>query len=154
MHYTQALPFYVLKYRLSYFFNRCGNITSSRSLCAKCFAYRHKLLVIVGAITLIAIVGLAFYTSIPKETLVAQESLTLAANQSATDKFTYSGSTVNQSMATGCNVPASLKINVQSISSSGAVQIYINDKLYATGTVLNTGEAMLSSGCGCSTVCV
>lgn len=118
------------------------------------FAKRHKLLVIVGTVVLIAIIGIAFYATSPKETLVAQNNLTLAANQSATDTFTYSGSTVNQSMTTGCNVPASLKINVQSITSSGDVQIYINDKLYATGTISDTGEAMLTSGCGCSTVCV
>jgi len=118
------------------------------------FAKRHKLLVIVGTIVLIVIIGIVFYTSSPKETLVAQNNLTLAANQSTTDTFTYSGSTVNQSMTTGCNVPASLKINVQSLASAGTIKVYINDKLYAEGTISNTGDAMLSSGCGCSTVCV
>jgi len=114
----------------------------------------HKLLMIVGTIVLVVIISLALYTSSPKETLVAQNNLTLAPNQSATDTFTYSGSTVNQSMTTGCSVPASLKIHVQSLTSSGTVEIYINDKLYATGTISDIGEAMLSSGCGCSTVCV
>jgi len=118
------------------------------------FIQRHRLLVIVGTVVLIVIIGLAFYTSTPKETLVAESNLTLAADQSATDTFTYSGSAVNQSMTTGCSVPASLRIDVQSLTSSGTIEVYINDELYATGTISNTGEAMLSSGCGCSTTCV
>lgn len=32
--------------------------------------------------------------------------------------------------------------------------MYINDKSYATGSATDTGEIMLSSGCGCSTVCI
>lgn len=118
------------------------------------FAKRHKLLVIVGTIVIVAAIWLGIFMSSPKETLVAQDNLTIAAGQSATDNFTYSGSTVNQSMTTGCSVPASLKIDVQSLAASGAIEVYINDNLYAEGNISGTGEAMLSSGCGCSTTCV
>lgn len=115
---------------------------------------RHRLLVIVGAIVLFALIWFVFYRPEPSETLVAQNNLTLAASQSTADRFTYSGSIVNQSMTAGCKVPASLKINVQSLTTEGAIKVFINDKLYAEGTISGTGEAVLSSGCGCSTLCV
>lgn len=101
-----------------------------------------------------AILVVVLYRPNGGETLVATEILTVPANSDVTDSFSYAGSAVNQSMATGCNIPASMKIIAESITSTGDVSIYINDQLYATGTISDTGEVMLTSGCGCSTVCI
>ena len=114
---------------------------------------RHKLLFAVGLIVIVALVAILIYSQSAGEKLVAGGTLHISAN-SATDSFIYSGATVNQSMTLGCNVPASMKILCQSLANSGTITVYINDESYATGTVAGTGEVLLSSGCGCSTVCI
>ncbi len=47
-----------------------------------------------------------------------------------------------------------MKIICQSLVNEGTITVYINDESYATGTVADKGDVMLSSGCGCSTVCI
>jgi len=115
---------------------------------------RHKLLIIVGILVIAAVLVAVLYRPSGGETLVASKTLTVPVNSDATDSFSYAGTAVNQSMATGCDIPASMKIVAESITSTGDVSIYINDQLYATGTISDTGEVMLTSGCGCSTVCI
>lgn len=116
---------------------------------------RHKLLTILSAIIIVLVVIFTFSTTIgPKEVLVASKTILVPAAQNATDTFTHTGSAVNESMITGCNVPASMKLYTQSVTSTGDVNIYINDVLYATGTISDTGYVKLTSGCGCSTVCI
>ena len=116
---------------------------------------RHKLFTILISVIIVLVVIFAFYQPIgPKGVLVANKTLSVPAAQNATDSFTYTGSAVNQSMTTGCNVPASMKLYAQSVTSTGTVEIYLNDVEYASGTISDTGEVMLTSGCGCSTVCI
>jgi len=115
---------------------------------------RHKLLIVVGIVVIAAVLVVVLYRPGGGETLVATKTLTVPANSDVTDSFSYTGTAVNQSMATGCNIPASMKIIAESITSTGDVSIYINNQLYATGTISDTGEVMLTSGCGCSTVCI
>ena len=116
---------------------------------------RHKLLMILVSVIIVLVVIFMSSTLIgPEEALVASKTLSVPAAQNATDTFTYTGSEVNQSMAAGCNVPASMKLYAQSVTSTGTVEVYINDVEYATGTISDTGEVMLTSGCGCSTVCI
>ncbi len=57
-------------------------------------------------------------------------------------------------MALGCSIPASMKIISQTVENTGTITVYINDQNYATGTITETGDVLLSSGCGCSTVCI
>ena len=57
-------------------------------------------------------------------------------------------------MNTGCTIPASIKINTISCINSGNIEVYINKNNYATGLISKPGYALLSSGCGCSTVCI
>jgi len=114
---------------------------------------RHKLLLVVGILIIAALMVFLFYKPGGGEKMVASGVISVSAN-SMTDLFSYSGSSVNQNMTTGCNVPASMKIICQTMVNSGAITVYINDKSYATGPVAATGDVMLSSGCGCSTVCI
>jgi len=115
---------------------------------------RHKLLVAISVIIIIVIIGFGLLKSGGREILVASKSLPISANQDSMDTFTYTGSSVNQSMQTGCSVPASMKLYAQNVTSTGSVDIYLNNQLYASGTISDEGEVMLSSGCGCSTVCI
>lgn len=114
---------------------------------------RHKLLFVIGIFVIVALVAFVFYKLGGGEKMIANGSISISAN-SMSNLFSYSGSSVSQNMSTGCNVPASMKIICQTLTNSGTITVYINDKSYATGTVTGTGEVMLSSGCGCSTVCV
>lgn len=114
---------------------------------------RHKLLFAVGILVIAILVAIFLYMPKSGESMVASGALSVSTN-SATDSFSYSGTSVNQSMEVGCNIPASMKIICQSLENQGTITVYINDQNYATGTVTDTGEVMLSSGCGCSTVCI
>jgi len=114
---------------------------------------RHKLLFAVGLLVIAVFVVVVFYKPSPGEKMVASGVVSISAN-SVTDLFSYSGVGVNQSMAAGCNIPASMKIICQSLGDTGTITVYINDQNYATGTISDTGDVMLSSGCGCSTVCI
>jgi len=114
---------------------------------------RHKLLFVVGLLVIAVVVVVVFYKPGGGEEKVASGVLSVSAN-SVADSFSYSGAGVNQSMDVGCNVPASMKIICQSLVHDGTITVYINDQNYATGTINDTGEVMLSSGCGCSTVCI
>ncbi len=114
---------------------------------------RHKLLIAVGIIVVAVIGVLVFYRPPAGETMVASGTLQIAAGW-ATDSFNYAGTSVNQSMEVGCNIPASMKIICQNLENAGTITVYINDESYATGNVAEAGEIMLSSGCGCSTVCI
>ena len=114
---------------------------------------RHKLLFAVGLLVIAVLAVVVFYKPSPGETMVASGVISMSAN-SVTDSFSYSGAGVNQSMAVGCNVPASMKIICQNLENTGTITVYINDQNYATGTITGTEEALLSSGCGCSTVCI
>lgn len=114
---------------------------------------RHKLLFAVGLLVVSVLVAVIFYLPRSGEKMVASGVVSVAAN-SMSDSFSYTGASVNQSMQTGCNLPASMKIICQSLTNEGTITVYINDQSYATGTISNTGEILLSSGCGCSTVCI
>lgn len=113
----------------------------------------HKLLLIVGLIVIVIFVAVIFYAPQSEEKVVASGILAISKDAAAT-LFSYSGTGVNQSMDAACNIPASMKITCQSFANQGAITVYINDESYATGTVTSTGEVALSSGCGCSTVCI
>lgn len=102
---------------------------------------------------IVILVAIFLYLPRSGERMVASGILSVSANPPS-DSFSYSGTSVNQSMEIGCNIPASMKIICQSFENQGAITVYINDQSYATGTVTGTGEVMLSSGCGCSTVCI
>ena len=114
---------------------------------------RHKLLFAVGLLVIAVFVVVVFYKPSPGEKMVASGVVSISAN-SVTDSFSYSGAGVNESMALGCNIPSSMKIICQSLGDTGTITVYINDQNYATGTISDTGDVMLSSGCGCSTVCI
>lgn len=114
---------------------------------------RHKLLFAVGIIIIAALIFVVFYKPSGGEQMVASGALSVSAN-SVTDSFSYSGAGVNESMALGCSIPASMKIISQTVENTGTITVYINDQNYATGTITETGDVLLSSGCGCSTVCI
>jgi hypothetical protein len=114
---------------------------------------RHRLLFSVGLIVIAVLVAVILYMPRSVDKMVASGVVSISAN-SATYSFSYSGASVNQSMSVGCTLPASMKITCQSLNHTGIITVYINDKSYATGTAANTGEVVLSSGCGCSTVCI
>jgi hypothetical protein len=114
---------------------------------------RHKLLFTVGVLLVVVLLALLVYLPRGGEKLVASGVLSVSKN-SAADSFSYTGVSVNQSMDVGCNIPASMKIICQDLSDEGSINVYINDESYATGTVEGEGEVLLSSGCGCSTVCI
>jgi len=114
---------------------------------------QHKLLFAVGLLVIAVVVVVVFYKPGGGEKMVASGVISISAN-SVTDLFSYSGVGVNQSMDVGCNIPASMMIICQSLVNEGTITVYINDENYATGTIADAGEVMLSSGCGCSTVCI
>jgi hypothetical protein len=116
-------------------------------------ARRHKLLFAVGLLVIVALVAIIFYMPRGGEKMVANGTFSVSDN-SVSDTFGYNGSSVNQSMALGCSLPASMKIICQSLTRTGNITVYINDEGYATGIVSDAGDVMLSSGCGCSTVCI
>jgi hypothetical protein len=90
----------------------------------------------------------------PKELLVASGTLSIQKMQNATKSFNYEGSQVSTSMDVECNIPATISLNVLRVDSEGAVFLYINDFNYASGTISVVGIVELTSGCGCSTVCI
>lgn len=114
---------------------------------------RHKLLFVVGVLVVAVLVAAVFYLPRSGERLVATGTFSISAN-SMFNSFSYAGTSVNQSMQIGCSIPASMKIVCESLTRTGTIAVFINDQNYATGTITGTGEVMLSSGCGCSTVCI
>lgn len=113
----------------------------------------HKLLLVVGLIVVAALVAVVFYKPGSKEEAVASGTFSVSSN-AVIAAFDYSGGSINQSMTVGCSVPASMKITCQDLANQGSITVYINDRSYATGTISGLGEVALSSGCGCSTVCI
>ena len=114
---------------------------------------RHKLLFIVSILVIAALAAVILYIPRSGEKMIANGTVSISAN-SETEPFSYGGVNVNQSMTTGCSIPASMKIKCESLTNTGTITVYINDQNYATGTITSTGEVTLSSGCGCSTVCI
>lgn len=88
------------------------------------------------------------------ETLVVSRSLSIREGAEAADSFTYSAPGINVEMAAGCNVPATFKLQITSIRSRGRLRIYINDFYVGYADITSTGEAMITSGCGCGTSCI
>ena len=115
---------------------------------------RHKLLLTVGILVIAVVVLVIFYLPSDGEKMVASGVIQLNDENSDSDYFSYSGVGINQDMALGCSIPASMKIICQSVANDGTITVRINDEAYAHGTITDTGEVMLSSGCGCSTVCI
>ena len=81
-------------------------------------------------------------------------SLRIDVNQTSISRFTYGGSDIDQSMVSGCDVPASLSLEVTEFKSPGRVNISINDFYVGYADITSVGETLIASGCGCSTSCI
>lgn len=88
------------------------------------------------------------------ETLVASRDLSLREGSEASDVFIYSAPGISADMASGCNVPAVFKLQVTSMRSRGRLRIYINDFYVGYADITSTGQAAITSGCGCATSCI
>jgi hypothetical protein len=119
------------------------------------FLKQYKLLFAISGIIVIVFFLLIFYSSdqgSAKETAI-EGTMEISANP-VFNSFNYTGNTVNANMEVGCSLPASMTIQCVSFTKNGTISVFINDQCYATGTVTGTGDIMLYSGCGCSTVCM
>ncbi len=67
-------------------------------------------------------------------------SLRIDANQTSTSRFTYGGSEIDQSMVSGCDVPASLSLEVTEVKTPGRVKISINDFYVGYADITSTGR--------------
>lgn len=113
----------------------------------------HKLLLLVG-VTTVTLLASALYNPGQEQNLVTSNVITISeTKQTVEDSFSYQGSRIYQEMPI-CDIPASMRLITQSVNKEGYVEIYLNDQLFATGAISSEGEAYLSSGCGCSTICI
>ena len=53
-----------------------------------------------------------------------------------------------------CNIPATIPLDILRADLEGTVELYINDIKYTSGVVSVVGTLELTSGCGCSTICI
>jgi len=88
------------------------------------------------------------------ESLVASKNVSIREGSELAEVFTYSAPGISADMASGCNIPASFKLQVTSIRVRGRLRIYINDFYVGYADITTSGEAMIASGCGCSTSCI
>src|SRR4030043_1950061 len=102
----------------------------------------------------VAIAAILLWSPKPSVSPANFGSLRIDANQTSTSRFTYGGSEIDQSMVSGCDVPASLSLEVTEVKTPGRVKISINDFYVGYAEITSVGEALIASGCGCSTSCI
>jgi len=96
----------------------------------------------------------ALLMSTSSESLVTSRKISVQERLEVSDVFTYSASGISADMATGCSIPAVFKLHVTQMRSRGRVRIYINDFYVGYADITTDGQAMIVSGCGCSTSCI
>ena len=115
---------------------------------------KSKLIVVSLLFAFFALVAGLLLWPASSETLVVSRSLSVREGSDVKDAFTYSAAGISADMAAGCNIPASFKLQIVQMGSRGRLRIYINDFYVGYADITSTGQAMITSGCGCATSCI
>ena len=115
---------------------------------------KSKIIMVSLLAAFIAFVAGLFLWPVPSEILVVSRNVSAREGEAVADTFTYSASAISADMATGCNIPAFLKLYIVSVRSRGRLRIYINDFYVGFAYITSSGQAAIASGCGCGTSCI